>query len=365
MNRQVIDSHAHIFPFLGGASGYESADRHLMYIQRALAKHVQPVRRVRDNAIVEGGMLWDDARPGPEGRRPVNFRITRNGRAEWTVGGEDYSLQYMPPSLQDNEAPVEFLVALMDYAEIDRAVLQNDHIYGNLNDYFADAVRRFPRRLIGLAQVDESRAYAADQVQELTRAVRELGMRGVYFKVEGLFVNGFKEFFDEPSFEPFWAEVERLKIVVFWDLSATPWPSLPNYLRTIEAFRRWQQRHREVPCVWANGMPTRLLAAGGSLEIPDAVKSAVLGGPVMVEAIFPIVWGRFWDSPYWEAVPMIREMYRTFGAERLVWGSDIPNVERHCTYQQCLDHLRKYCPFIPPADMDRILGGNIGSLFPL
>ena len=36
----VIDSHARIFPFLGGASGYESPDLHLMYIQRALPKHV-------------------------------------------------------------------------------------------------------------------------------------------------------------------------------------------------------------------------------------------------------------------------------------------------------------------------------------
>jgi predicted TIM-barrel fold metal-dependent hydrolase len=62
---------------------------------------------------------------------------------------------------------------------------------------------------------------------------------------------------------------------------------------------------------------------------------------------------------------MIREMCRTFGVERLVWGSDIPNVERYCTYQQCLDHLRKHCPFILPADMERILGGNLARLFPL
>jgi predicted TIM-barrel fold metal-dependent hydrolase len=361
----IFDSHAHIFPFLGDASGYESADRHLMYIQRALARHVQPVRRVRDNTIVEGGMLWDETRPGPAGRRAVNFRVTKYGRAEWTVDGENYYLQYMPPSLQENAAPVEFVISLMDYAEIERAVLQNDHIYGNLNEYFAEAVCRFPKRLVGLAQIDESRAYAADQVRELRRAVRDLGMRGVYFKVEGLFVNDFKEFFDEPCFEPFWEEVKRLGIVVFWDLGATPWASVPNYLRTIAAFRRWRSRYRDVPCVWANGIPTRLLAAGGTLEIPDQVKAAVGDGPVLVEVIFPIVWGKFWAYPYWEAVPMIREMYRTFGAEHLVWGSDIPNVERHCTYQQCLDHLRKHCPFIPQAEMDRILGGNLAALFPL
>jgi len=361
----IIDSHAHSFPFLGGASGYDSADRHLMYLQRTLATHVQPVRRVRDHAIVEGGMLWDDARPGPAGRRPVNFRMTGYGRAEWTVGGEDYYLQFMPPSLQDNAAPPELLVSLMDHAGVDRAVLQNDHIYGHLNDFFADAVRCFPRRLVGLARVEESRAYAPDQLAELRRAAQELGLRGVYFKVDGLFVTDFTELFDAPSFEPFWAEVERLKLVVFWDLSAVPWPSLPNYRRTIEALQRWQHRHPDVPGVWANGIPTRLLAAGGTLEIPEPVKAAVLGGPMLVEIIFPIVWGRFWEYPYAEARPMIQAMYRTFGAEHLVWGSDIPNVERYCTYPQSLDYLRKHCPFIPPADMERILGGNLARLFPL
>ena len=40
-----------------------------------------------------------------------------------------------------------------------------------------------------------------------------------------------------------------------------------------------------------------------------------------------------------------------FGAHRLVWGSDMPNVERNCTYRQSLDYLRRYNEYIPAADM--------------
>ena len=51
------------------------------------------------------------------------------------------------------------------------------------------------------------------------------------------------------------------------------------------------------------------------------------------------------------------------GAGRLVWGSDMPNVERFCTYGQSLEYLRRYCDFLPASDMDRILGDNAARLY--
>jgi predicted TIM-barrel fold metal-dependent hydrolase len=47
-----------------------------------------------------------------------------------------------------------------------------------------------------------------------------------------------------------------------------------------------------------------------------------------------------------------------FGAAKLIWGSDMPNVERFCTYRQCVDYVRSYCSFLTPAEKDQILGGN-------
>ena len=35
----------------------------------------------------------------------------------------------------------------------------------------------------------------------------------------------------------------------------------------------------------------------------------------------------------------------------------MPNVERHCTYLQCIQYLTNYCDFIPPEDMAKITGG--------
>ena len=60
--------------------------------------------------------------------------------------------------------PPEYTVAQMDYAGVDRAVIQHDRTVGAgyLDDYMADAIRRYPDRLVALAQVEEWRAGEPD-----------------------------------------------------------------------------------------------------------------------------------------------------------------------------------------------------------
>ncbi|HTU00758.1 MAG TPA: amidohydrolase family protein, partial [Candidatus Sulfotelmatobacter sp.] len=84
---------------------------------------------------------------------------------------------------------------------------------------------------------------------------------------------------------------------------------------------------------------------------------------LQIELMFPITWGGVWDYPYPEAQALIRDLRDRYGASKLVWGSDMPNVERFCTYRQCLDYVRKHCTFLSATELDRILGGNIAELF--
>ena len=83
---------------------------------------------------------------------------------------------------------------------------------------------------------------------------------------------------------------------------------------------------------------------------------------LQLEVMFPITWGGVWDYPYPEAQQLIRGMRDLFGAAKLVWGSDMPNVERFCTYRQCVDYVRKHCTFLSAGEKDRILGGNAAEL---
>ena len=50
------------------------------------------------------------------------------------------------------------------------------------------------------------------------------------------------------------------------------------------------------------------------------------------------------------------------GADRLMWGTDIPMVMRFQTYRQSLDSLRLNLDFLDQADIDLICGGNTARL---
>ncbi len=202
----VVDCHGHIFPPLAGASGFPSAEAHLVHQQRAMHVHGnQPYRRLRDHAVVTERHLWQASDPSETGRATdVRFRVGRFGRFEWERDGEGYYVQFLPPHMQDLSAPPEGMVAEMDYAGVGTAVLQNDHIYGNLAEYFADAALGWPGRFIGLAQVDEPFAYRDEELRALEDQVRRLGMRGLYFTMTAFFRNGYRTLPDDSAFDPLW-----------------------------------------------------------------------------------------------------------------------------------------------------------------
>ena len=84
---------------------------------------------------------------------------------------------------------------------------------------------------------------------------------------------------------------------------------------------------------------------------------------VIVEVLIPILQGFVWEYPYLEGRRIVREYYERLGPDRLVWGSDLPNVERFCTYKQSLDYFRLHYDFIPADHMAKICGENVAEMF--
>lgn len=359
----LVDCHVHVFPPLWEACGFPDAQTHLLYQQRAMHLHGnQPVRRLRDHALVTERHLWDEADPSEAGRATdVGFRVSPYGRFEWTKNGEGYYLQFLPPHLQGMTSPPGFMVTQMDYVGIHTAVLQNDHIYGNLSGYFADAVRRHPGRFIGLANVDEAFAYRDDQLATLHDAVGRLGMRGLYFTLVGFFRNGYEPYFDEPAFYPFWDAVARLGLPVFWVFqNQTP---LGDFEHEMSRLRRWLERYAAIRSVLVHGLPTALWADDRDrIRFPAYVTEILERYPVYAEILYPIMWGGRMDYPYPRAQAHVRQVYDRIGPDRLLWGSDMPNVERYCTYRQALGYVLDHCTFLGEPDKARIFGQNARSL---
>jgi len=356
----IVDSHAHIFPYLGGPAGFRGPEVHLMYVQRAMHTHAsQPGRARGTNELRPDKGLWDSDDPTLAGRRQVAFRAERNGRFGWTLAGEDRFLQFMPPGLQHMEASPEYLVAEMDYAGIDVAVLQNDHIYGRLDEYFAQAALEYPDRFVGLAQVEEAFGYRNDQIERLEHSVLGLGMRGLYFSTANFFLTNGKPEFDDSDFDPLWQTVQRLGIPVFWVLRpVTPGVSFEEYFRR---FVRWLERFPDVKSLITHGFPDAAFMRdfdANSFELPVWIVEAVMAHDVSLELLFPIKWGGRWSYPYPQANTLLEAYYQSFGANRLVWGSDMPNVGRYCTYAQSLRHALENVPYMSEREKRQVFGEN-------
>ena len=98
----IIDAHAHIFPGVRGATGR-----------------------------------------GPT-RGPGYGRIA--------VGDEE--TQLLPPYNEKTVFTPEMLIANMDWAGVDKAVLLQGPFYGECNSYVLEALNRYPDRLVGAAYFD-------------------------------------------------------------------------------------------------------------------------------------------------------------------------------------------------------------------
>ncbi len=355
----IVDSHLHIFPFLDGPCGFSSRELHLQYLQYYMVGHSQPVRRVRDHSIVPDGSLelYDQSAEGPHGLTDVNFRVERNGRFVWTQRGEDRYIHFMPPSLESNEATTAGILAQMAYVEIDVGVLQNAHLYGRLNDEFGRAIRDYPGKFVGLAEVEEFNAHTVSEIESLQHAARNLGLKGLYYANRSFLWDRYQHQLDDRIYDEFWATVQDLGLVVFWELAAIPAPTPANFLVEVDRVVRVQRRFPRIRSVLTHGLPVAdVLSPAPPIERLLALENLI------VELLYPIYWGRNHDYPYAELRPVLRELHRQVGATRLCWGSDMPNVERNCTYRQSLEYIYRIGDFLPPADLDLILGDNLAGL---
>jgi len=339
----IIDCHMHIFPFLGGACGWQSKKDHLAYLQRFMYGAVHPELAAKPE-------YWTGD------VSEIGFKVGPYGRMEWTENGVDYYRQFMPPSLQRQVSTPEFMLAQMDHAGVDMSVLQNCKLYGKLNDYFYKAVQTYPDRFVATGEINEFRANQPREIEKLRYIVKELKFKALFYEAGRFLELGEPGGFNDKKFNHFWREVSDLGIAVLWNLTASK-----KHIDQMRALASLADRYPDIKSLVTMGFCVRPYLQDGRVDYPGELFDIVKKRPnIHIELAYPIQAGPpGWDYPYPEANNLIRKQYEILGPEKLVWGSDMPNVERNCTYKQSLTHLTKHCDFLTPKDLELILSGNI------
>jgi predicted TIM-barrel fold metal-dependent hydrolase len=361
----IFDGHAYCFPSLLGPAGFSSKEVLWRHLQHAMATHFQPVWRSRDRAPGDNIGLIDRSNwSSLEGLKEAHFRAAGLGRFEWTVDGEDYVKQYFPPSITDMSYSAESLVAEMDYAGVDRALLHRTPYLGIGNDFTADCVQRFPDRLVGLAHVEEWLVEPEPEaaIASLEKAVRQQGLSGLQFLTPQADLYGRSGPWDGDGFRPFWDGVAGLNIPVFISLNPRDDPPLESYLEELKTLERWMALYPDVTVVLTHGLSWMMFREDDRIKLPEAVWAPFDNPKLHLQLLFPIGLGLFWDYPMAQIRPTIAECVDRVGADRLMWGTDMPIVMRYWTYRQNIDFIRCYCDFLTPQQLDAILGGTTARL---
>lgn len=257
---------------------------------------------------------------------------------------------YEPPVPDfESRGRVEQLLWEMDRHQVDRAVLvcaRIEHNPGN-NDYVAGCVERYPDRLVQFADVDcsWSETYhtpgAAKRLAEASRMYRLKGFTH-YLKED-------REWFASPEGLRFFETAAERKLIA--SLALTPaW---------MPALRQLARKFPTVPFLCHHMAGAKVADPAG---VDEVMRASEVANIYIKVSGFHYASRVAWDYPQTDAQEIVRRLHRSFGAERLCWGSDYPVVRFFMTYQHALEAFRTHCGFIPERDQAAILGGNLQRL---
>ena len=211
----------------------------------------------------------------------------------------------------DDPMTAERLLRSMDSHGVERAVVvQRAHVYGYDNRYVCDAADRYPDRLTAVCCIDAEHADAAERARYWLVERAAAGLRLTEpRKDSGI------GWFASPAARAVWSAAEELGASIC--LHMYRW----NRLQTLEALPPLLTAFPRVVVIIDH--VSNLLAEQGSPDFGvDAALAALGAFPGVIQKFTTINFGRL-SSLGLPLAPVMRRVVAEFGAERVMWGSDV------------------------------------------
>ncbi|HTM94406.1 MAG TPA: amidohydrolase family protein [Croceibacterium sp.] len=266
-------------------------------------------------------------------------------------------VRYVPASPSGEIAPadfdkpmdVEFLLREMDAAGVDKAVLvQRGSIYGFDNSYVCDSAARFPERLRAVGSIDPTRSDCAQQVERLAREGSAAGIRLMEL-VRGQGMG----WLDSPGARGAWAAAAQLQVPVC--VHFFPW----NRAEGLARLRAILGDIAGLTVVIDHFAAIRA-EAGPPDHGVDELLEGVAGFEGVTVKFTTIPLGRLHHAGI-DARPLVHRVRDLFGAERMMWGSDI--TQSPGTYGYMADLGREAVGGLSTGEQEQLLGGTAARVY--
>lgn len=260
----------------------------------------------------------------------------------WTDDLERYPLAegYCVADMQPPHFTPEELLAHCQASQVARVVLVQMSYYGFDNSYMLDTMARFPAIFRGIAVIDED---APDAAEEMAR-LAALGVRG--FRVQPQAGS-----LDRPGLRRMFAAAGETAQAMCCLMDTAALPSLDRLCRDYPATPVVIDHLCRIGL--AGPITEQQLDGLCALAVHPRVK-------VKVSAFYALGQKR---PPHDDLLPAIARLYETFGARRLMWGSDCPFQVQQETYEDGLAPLRDHVAFRSEEDREWVLGRTAEETF--
>jgi len=274
--------------------------------------------------------------------------------------GSESPFQAFAPCCKKVSSPPETLLAHMDWAGVDHAILLQNNFYGNQNAFVAAAVRRWPDRFTGAMYLDPWSTHAPTvfrRWQEWLPIVK-LATDDRF----GLFALHENASLADDCCGWLWPRMEQSRMTLTLDLGAIGSRSYET-----DVVASIADRHPKLKIVICHlAQPTV------RDEKPPRLRR--LWRDQIALAKRPNVWldlsalpHKVGDEPFpWPCSGgWIREVVEGVGAKKLLWGTDYPALLTAGTYRQLLDQVSIHVSNISSRHLKAILGENARTAYSL
>ena len=260
--------------------------------------------------------------------------------------------------------PVDRLLADMDGAGVDRAVLLQGPYYGDCNDYLSFVCREHPDRLTCMAYLDPwAEPRPSELPASLSAGIPDGGFRGVKLECSvptGLLGMHPNARLNDPALEWLWSGLEQARRVLTLDLGGTGTASYQT-----DAVRGIAVGHPDLTIVIAHlGQPS-----------PSVIRDSTLRGQWEAQislGLLPNVWFdtaalpayyRREPFPWPGAAEALKRAAELIGAGKLLWGTDIPGLLQYAEYARLREHVERAFAAFPGSQRDLVFGGNARRIY--
>lgn len=243
----------------------------------------------------------------------------------------------------EDDASVDQLLELMQANQVLRTVLIQVIHYRWDNRYLASVLKRYPRTFKGVCRVDPQDPSAPDHLSRLTEID---GFHGVRLSpaatAEGDWIRG-------PHMPPLWRRCSQLKVPMTILAPVTRMPDL------VPLFDQYPDLDVVIDHM-----------ADCPLNRPDHLQMLLdLARYPRVYVKISHIWSLSKQPyPYSDAVTQVKRLYATFGAKRLMWGTDWPISLKQLPYEEAVALYRDHHDFLPDSDREQILSKTVQQVWP-